>query len=589
MTHIGLKLAKTISSQETGHKTLILGSIPDDFDETQHLTLVAESFLGKEDVYPDWDKLDFVPDPFADPEAFKEADRLTSAYTRQLIATWVDELNRENDVAYSYAFWRVLLFAWLNCIVQGIWERQKRVENFISLHGDREITVQLLRDNIRWDIPNYMDIHCHNNLALLMSEWMYSRLLEKMLPEKWQVDYVDKSHIPLLDPPGPKLSAIRKLKRKLYDPIFVPNLGRYYHIYGINPLEASIFNSILHIKRPKTDQTKCVDCGMTYEQVSLPFKLDVMQAAKKMMPLSLKNAVKNAGKYQRRYVKGKLNLGSQLLYGNDAEVLKAALKVEHGELIIGVQHGGHGYGSGKVVEHNHGTEYHHRYFLTWGWKELEDVRENFVPLPSPLLSKYKNKHVFGNDEALMVGFPCRAVRFHYNSVPHTNQYAAFRKGKFQFIEALDVGVRAKLKYRPMPSETHCFKDADHFTKRCPDIPLFTGPLRKRVLGCKLLIMDNPSTTFNFAMAANIPVMCFFKREWFPMCRQVQPLYEQLVEAGVIHYDPVSAAERVNAVWDDVQGWWSNPDVQSARSAWMHKMARAEKGWRGAWIRTLVKL
>lgn len=52
---------------------------------------------------------------------------------------------------------------------------------------------------------------------------------------------------------------------------------------------------------------------------------------------------------------------------------------------------------------------------------------------------------------------------------------------------------------------------------------------------------------------------------------------------------LEAAEKVNQIWDDVEGWWKQPKVQKARKEWAWQYARTSKYWRWEWIKFLRKI
>ena len=50
----------------------------------------------------------------------------------------------------------------------------------------------------------------------------------------------------------------------------------------------------------------------------------------------------------------------------------------------------------------------------------------------------------------------------------------------------------------------------------------------------------------------------------------------LVDAGIVHFTPVSVANKVNEIWDDVEGWWSQEYVQTARNQFCEIYAKNVK-------------
>jgi len=107
--------------------------------------------------------------------------------------------------------------------------------------------------------------------------------------------------------------------------------------------------------------------------------------------------------------------------------------------------------------------------------------------------------------------------------------------------------------------------------------------------CKLLALDHPVTTLSVALAANVPMVGFWDNKAWVMCRQAILYFEALQKAGVFFETGKAAAEQVNKVWDDVQGWWMQSEIQEARNAWCYQYARTSKLWWRDWMRVLWKL
>jgi putative transferase (TIGR04331 family) len=53
----------------------------------------------------------------------------------------------------------------------------------------------------------------------------------------------------------------------------------------------------------------------------------------------------------------------------------------------------------------------------------------------------------------------------------------------------------------------------------------------------------------------------------------KPYYQILVDSGIVHLSPDSVAQKVNSIWDDVDGWWSQSKVQKARKIFCARYAR----------------
>jgi len=72
-----------------------------------------------------------------------------------------------------------------------------------------------------------------------------------------------------------------------------------------------------------------------------------------------------------------------------------------------------------------------------------------------------------------------------------------------------------------------------------------------------------------------------------MCQQAKPYFDALRNVGISFNNGSEAAEKVNEIWDDVEGWWQQPDVQKARKDWARQYASTSKNWRREWTKAIL--
>lgn len=78
------------------------------------------------------------------------------------------------------------------------------------------------------------------------------------------------------------------------------------------------------------------------------------------------------------------------------------------------------------------------------------------------------------------------------------------------------------------------------------------------------------------LEANRPTIAFWQEGLDHLVEEAIPYYELLINAGIVHLTPESAALKVNQVWDDVENWWKSREVQNARENFCHQYARTSK-------------
>lgn len=565
-------------------KTLILGQIPDDFSLEKYIPLGAFCFVGKEDIYQDWEKLDFSTELINDGEQLKKWDNLTNEYLNILIKEYADIFNKKYGYNYSINFWYDILNSYLLTLIQLIYSKEQHLFRVIEKYKNEKINVQIISDNINWQFKDTTEFIVAVAGDLLLNEWFYSRIIEKNLPENWKCEYVDKSH---LYQPNKKQQQIN-LKSKIINWLVY---SRSYLIYGLNIYEQFILNVYLSLKLPikNTTERKQIICKKT----NINLHSDIHKLISNTIPLSICNINLLVDKYlKRNYKAGKLNLGSQMLTVNDNAKVLSALCYEAQEVIIGVQHGGHDYGSAKNLNFIGNTEYVHHTFITWGYKEQEDYN-NFQPLPSPLLSKLVNKHKQQNSKIILVGTKAFAHSFRFDNSLQGKQWIDYRNNKVLFIKNLSADTFSNFYYRPYFNDIGAFCDKEYYKRNIPNLKLHKSKkFTKDLVQSNLLVLDHPGTTLNIALAANVPTICFWKKEYFHFCRQAIPFFEELEKVGILFTDQnysINAANKVNEIADNVQEWWQQPHIQTAKNNWTQNYALAKRSWRLDWLKYLWKL
>jgi putative transferase (TIGR04331 family) len=112
---------------------------------------------------------------------------------------------------------------------------------------------------------------------------------------------------------------------------------------------------------------------------------------------------------------------------------------------------------------------------------------------------------------------------------------------------------------------------------------FTSELRK----CRLAIHTTNGTTYLEALAADFPSLVFWNPVDLATRPSLQPYFDELLTAGVLHYTPESAARKLNEIYGTPGKWWSGADVQRARSIFCEGLARTSPDWLPQWIEELT--
>jgi putative transferase (TIGR04331 family) len=579
---------------ESVPRALVLGLVPDDFSPSRHLPIRTACFLGKEDLYQGWEDLDFSSEPFESGEEYRKADEQVCTYARELVDRIGVEFNYREKLDLSGRFWNTYLYPWVCFFVQSLWEQQHRVQNIVNHYRDEELEVELVADNLDWSFYTAKDFQHKGLHGFLYFEWITSRLLENVAPSTWNISYRDRlaewkrdfSEDPERQPKD------KKTYREKVDGMIHFELENYSYIYGMNPIDGLLINAFLKHKRgkscrltPRLEKVACQD-----PLADTDFLLSPLALLEKLLPLEYRRGISEIVNLEdRRDVPQGIKLGSQQMHGDGYFQLKRALAIEKGAKIIGVQHGGHGYGTAEIHGLTSEIEYGHEGFITWGWEEEGDCRGNFIPLPSPWLSKFMDRHRERTSKIILVGNLMNPFNGRYSSIPRGNGLLRYRKEKVNFVRSLGIEAKANFYYRPFRSISWALQDERYMQKHFPDVKTLSGNFHQELLKCRILVMDNPSTTLNLAMAANVPMLCFWNKADFSFCPQAFRLLKAMEDVEIYFDSAEKAANKLTLLGEGVGRWWQSEEVQQVRREWVRHYARTSKSWRKEWWKALKGL
>ena len=562
-------------------KRLILGAIPNDFDPKNDLPIGPFCFIGRWEIFPEWETLQFPSDPFQTIESILSVEKEVINNVNGLLYSLIDDLNNRNKTNYSERFWRIMLIPYLYGITYAFFERKARLIQFINKFKDDEIYVRLISKNINWNFNNTLDF-VHNGLQnQIFNEWLFSRILETMIPQKWVSEqYVAQVETKPFD--KTKKSNSGSLKQKIIQNM---NYFRCSNVAGIRPIESILWLAFLSIKPIRKAKSKNI--SLTNINNKKLINDDLMNIVSKTMPKSL-SEISKLRIPNRKPRPGRIRLVGPPIYYRDKHKYFLAKCVEGGERIICTQHGGGGCNI-KNFPMRAEVEYKQYKYFSWGWNKHENYSGNIKPLPSPYLARYKEKHNEKNGNIILVGTSAPLYSYRLSSEPQAMQRVEYRKGKIEFINHIDNKIIPNLYYRPDFNENGALEDNSFIKRKFPLIKIIKNNFHNELLKARLIVLDHPGTTLFIAFAANVPTICFWHKEHWIMNTQSEPYFKAMKEAGILFESGSSAAEKINNIYNKTQDWWKQPYIQAVRDSFCHQYARSSKLWRWEWLKTLWKL
>ena len=248
--------------------------------------------------------------------------------------------------------------------------------------------------------------------------------------------------------------------------------------------------------------------------------------------------------------------------------LWVATKVESGFTYVTGQHGNN-YGSSRYMYPSVEEATADR-FLTWGWT---DGLPQHTPAFLFKIIRRIGWNYDPNGGLLMIELhePHRITTW-----DGTFEFGNYSTDQRKFIEKLQKIPREQLTIRMHGGSCYArWSEIDRWRDFDPDLKIETGakPIAKLIAKSRLVIHSYDSTGILETLSQNIPTLVFWQNGLDHLRDSAKPYYQLLVDAGIVHFTPESAAAKVNEVWGNVEGWWSKNVVQEARKQFCDRYAR----------------
>lgn len=255
------------------------------------------------------------------------------------------------------------------------------------------------------------------------------------------------------------------------------------------------------------------------------------------------------------------------------EVFKlwTATKVELGHKYFVGQHG-----------NNYGT---HRYmypaieeatadkFLTWGW--TDGLAQHMPAFIFKTIGKKAGNYNPGGGLLLIELHLSQRI----TTWDGTAEFADYFHDQQNFVRKLAFMPRRNLTIRLHEAYRYLsWNEEARWQKFDSESKINTGntSIIKLISQSRLVVHSYDSTGILETLSQNIPTLAFWQNGFEHLRESAKPYYQLLVDAGIIHFTATSASQKVNEIWDDVDGWWAQSNVQDARKQFCNRYARVSK-------------
>jgi putative transferase (TIGR04331 family) len=507
-----------------------------------------------------------------------------------LAEIWGQRLNARHGLNRPTLFWHRYLLIWLSLSVMATWARWRNMEMLIERHGATPLNVPTVPTDRSWAIPGVPAFVNFVNFDSAFQHWIDSLIARALLPSAWRcVETATNDDNTVLrratsNPPRDHAPGLGRLARSLIPRLLLDELP------GIGAAKLPLSALIALFPRRGAWIPPASSRGgerFVFPSAYLSLLDDFLAQT---IPDSIGGASfleMDARASRLRFRPGRLFVANTRSV-NDSHRLVAAHALIAGERLVNAQHGGWE-GTAACVAWNTHIYAQDFAFLTWGWKGQAGLAGRFAPFVAPQLAAVRNRHRSRDASLIMVGtrMPLNGMRF--DCVPRPRRMIAYRAEKQLFLAGLSNDIRAKVRYRPYTRGPSDLEDESYFMQSSPDLRLVDRDLNGALLRCRLLVLDHPGTTLHLALAAGVPMVCFWNRDDWPLCAEAKPWFDRLEASGVLFRDAAAAAQGVNRIWPDVAAWWRGADVTAAIRECQQRYALTGPWTRPRLVRTLWRL
>lgn len=575
--------------------TLVLGRMPADATPATHWAAGPWCFVGREASFPDWDRrFRFAPEPLAHRALQAQACAQAKALAVSLLPRVAAAVCPHHDTLPA-VYWETLCIPWVMAVTRQLVERWWRVQALVTAWGQLPLHVELLPEDASFSFHSSQDFILRGALGHAWNHFVLSRLLETVFPAAWTRHSLPPVRLPHPVPPPRTLGGtLRDALRSLLLHLPFPPLK------GMRLWQSLRYSLALCHRSHGQDSSTPLSAWMTIPPapalaavLAPPLPLDPLPLLLATLPADLAR-LRHPRTLTREPRGPRLRVATVRAYEDAAYRQRLALWRARGHRLMFVQHGGN-YGQTRVVGDMELVEYSQHCFGTWGWTQHGDCRGHFLPVPYPQLAALRQRaarlrQADQDGPLLLVGTEMAAFPYRLDSLPTPRQLVTYRRDKARFLAALPQPLRQCLLYRPYFSVPGCLADAPWVQERFPEVRLATGPLEPHVMACRLLVLDHNGTSLLEALAANIPVVAFWRPEHWPLTDAAQALRDRLAAAGLWWPTPEQAAAHIADIWPHPWSWWTASPVQDARAAYTACQARCHPdGPDAAWLRLLQEV
>jgi putative transferase (TIGR04331 family) len=493
------------------------------------------------------------------------------------------QLNRIHKKNYSTRYWRILIGPWLGYFTQALFDRWSTLN--LSLEEfdiDRCYILSNSSSVVASDMKDFDSLFIDDK----WNEVIFGQLIQNLSESKMNINFVDDQ---LCDS---SLTNKRALYSKLKDKLkillsklssFLTRKEDYFFISSYIPLFTQ-FKLQLQLNQfpslwfsPKIDYPEVDLNKRNWVMESLNSKDKFIKIVCQLIPKHIPIAYLEGYNLLSQNIENikwpenpKAIFTSNAYLGDEVFKAWAAKKTENGIPFIIGQHGGHFGVTQFAFFEEHQIKVSDN-FLSWGWSS----QNNSKIKPFANIKLLNNKLKYNpNGDALMIGLTIPRYSYHLYAAPISSQLLSYFSDQFNFIRALPHLMQQKILVR-LAKNDNGWDQKLRWENEFSDINIDSGDksIRKLLKNSRICISTYNATSYLETLSWNMPTIIFWDEKYWDLNQDAVPYFKLLIDAGIFHKTPQSAAKKITEIWDDIDSWWYSEQVQNARFKFCERFSR----------------
>lgn len=548
-----------------------------------------------------WEKLNYtvVRSSWDKKEQVYESRQYTQDIFNNAINFLSKRFNRIHNENHSTMYWKIVLGAWLRWYINIVYTRYVNLMDVIDNYEDFTTTLLSKKNHITpIDTLNFRNLSQTDEYNLQI----YSRIFEA-LGMNYPTKSPENENISIYEGDNNINSVSYKFLKKL-----VAELLHKFQDKGSIFLVASYFDKSEILKflvktagkvypimkrMPPISPAKLCEEKRVHLR-AIEYENSVFEIVlNKLLPFDVPICYVEGYEAVKQYVKSNNPRKPSVIFSSNSWYFEEDIKLwaanskESGTTLIGTQHGGN-YGS---IVYPHEVEFEtditDRYY-TWGW-EKKNCSAHVIPFYATKLS---GKKIIGahNSKQGILFVATDIFRYPLYISRHPFLLKIYFNWQEIFMSKIAVNIRPFFRIR-LHRDDRDNEMNIRWASFAPDLHLDTldKPFISSLRECRLYISDHLSTTFVEALSANKPSILFWHPESCDLNDDAIPYYEMLKSAGILYHTPEEAAEKVNSVYQDVEGWWNESEVQFAVKTFCNRYAKTANNAHKLWLKEFSEI